>query len=298
MSLLPIVCPCLCLRGVRRRRRGARGRCGPVDREVSGYGCPWCRARKRSRSISCRRARSQGMLLMDARWPRRSGQRPRFGDGRGPYRVRRVGGPASAEARAWGGLLRAEMVVLGDRMAAARFVPTCRAIDLVREEPQSVSVPVALAPRPTAHRRRPRRRALRAPTAEAPRAPEPSRRRTRTAPAPVEFSAAPELRTIHFDFDRFEIRPGDAAILDPTPNGCAPIPRRSSDRSHCDERGTAEYNLALGERRPLDHDLFPRARLNGTRITITSYGLERPLLPSTRRGAGLGTAARPLVKPK
>ena len=97
-------------------------------------------------------------------------------------------------------------------------------------------------------------------------------------PAPSDFVAAPELRDVHFDFDRYAIRPDDAAILD---RNVGWLKANASDllliEGHCDERGTNEYNVALGERRA-------QATLNylvahgvaARRITIVSYGEERP----------------------
>ncbi|MGH7279766.1 MAG: OmpA family protein, partial [Candidatus Rokuibacteriota bacterium] len=69
-------------------------------------------------------------------------------------------------------------------------------------------------------------------------------------PAPREFSPIAELRDIYFAFDKYDIRPADARVLDTNaaflksnPNSLILI------EGHCDERGTNEYNLALGERR-------------------------------------------------
>jgi peptidoglycan-associated lipoprotein len=47
---------------------------------------------------------------------------------------------------------------------------------------------------------------------------------------------------------------------------------------HCDERGTAEYNLALGERRAKAAMSYLVAHgVEASRVTIVSYGKERPL---------------------
>ncbi len=98
-------------------------------------------------------------------------------------------------------------------------------------------------------------------------------------PAPKEFLSAPDLREIHFDFDRYNIRPGDAKILDENvkrmkahPNSLILI------EGHCDERGTGEYNLALGDRRAKATMNYLVAQgVQASRITIISYGEERPL---------------------
>lgn len=55
---------------------------------------------------------------------------------------------------------------------------------------------------------------------------------------------------------------------------------------HCDERGTSEYNLALGERRAKAAQQFlNQLGIADTRITIVSYGKERPLEPGHAEGA-------------
>jgi peptidoglycan-associated lipoprotein len=98
-------------------------------------------------------------------------------------------------------------------------------------------------------------------------------------PRPSEFAANPNLADIHFDFDKYDIRPQDAQILDANAAWLKANQRNLVlIEGHCDERGTAEYNLALGERRA-------RATMNylvaqgvaANRITTISYGKERPL---------------------
>ncbi len=100
-----------------------------------------------------------------------------------------------------------------------------------------------------------------------------------TPPPPKEFTAVEALREIHFDFDKYDIRPGDAAILD----GNADWMKAHPDSliliaGNCDERGTEQYNLALGERRAKAtmHYLVARG-VQADRITLVSYGKERPL---------------------
>jgi peptidoglycan-associated lipoprotein len=86
------------------------------------------------------------------------------------------------------------------------------------------------------------------------------------------------LKDIHFDFDRSDIRPGDAQILDANaawlksnPNNLVLI------EGHCDERGTPEYNLALGERRARAALSYLVSQgVQAGRITVISYGEERP----------------------
>jgi peptidoglycan-associated lipoprotein len=87
------------------------------------------------------------------------------------------------------------------------------------------------------------------------------------------------LKDIHFDFDKSDIRPGDAQILEA--NG-AWLKSNPSNlvliEGHCDERGTPEYNLALGERRARAAMTYLVAQgVQASRITVISYGEERPM---------------------
>ena len=103
------------------------------------------------------------------------------------------------------------------------------------------------------------------------------------APAPMvkpsEFAPSPNLKAIYFDFDKYDIRPGDAKTLDgdaawlkANPNNLVLI------EGHCDERGTNEYNLALGEKRAKAAMNYLVAQgVQASRITIISYGKERPV---------------------
>lgn len=84
---------------------------------------------------------------------------------------------------------------------------------------------------------------------------------------------------IHFDFDRSNIRAGDAAVLD----GKVPLLRanpalRIRIAGHCDERGSDEYNLALGNRRAASAKRYlVNQGIDESRIEIVSYGEERPM---------------------
>jgi peptidoglycan-associated lipoprotein len=116
-----------------------------------------------------------------------------------------------------------------------------------------------------------------APPAPAPAAPAPAPTPA-APPRPSEFMANPNLNPIHFDFDKYNIRPGDAKILDAN---AAWLKSNAGNlvliEGHCDERGTAEYNLALGERRAKSTMNYLVAQgVQASRITIISYGKERP----------------------
>jgi peptidoglycan-associated lipoprotein len=98
-------------------------------------------------------------------------------------------------------------------------------------------------------------------------------------PAPQQFEATSELRMIHFDFDKSDIRPDDAKILDANARWLSANPKQLVlIEGYCDERGTNEYNLALGERRARATMNYLVARgVQASRISTISYGEERPL---------------------
>ena len=76
-----------------------------------------------------------------------------------------------------------------------------------------------------------------------------------TPPPPPPPAAAPVkeklvLRGVHFDFDKSDIRPGDAAVLDEVAQSLKGAPGTSVDvNGYCDIKGTERYNQALSERR-------------------------------------------------
>jgi peptidoglycan-associated lipoprotein len=97
-------------------------------------------------------------------------------------------------------------------------------------------------------------------------------------PQPSEFVSTDNLKDIHFDFDRYDIRPEDARLLDAN---AAWLKSRPDDlvliEGHCDERGTIEYNLVLGERRAKAAvNYLVGQGVQARRITLISYGKERP----------------------
>ncbi len=87
------------------------------------------------------------------------------------------------------------------------------------------------------------------------------------------------LRTIYFDFDKYNLRDDARRILERN----AEILKSNPDvkiviAGHCDERGTNEYNLALGENRAkAARDYLIRLGVETSRITTLSYGEERPV---------------------
>jgi peptidoglycan-associated lipoprotein len=87
------------------------------------------------------------------------------------------------------------------------------------------------------------------------------------------------LKDIHFDFDRYDIRPGDTEILKENAALLMNYPKvKIQVEGHCDERGTSEYNLALGERRANAAKRYLLSLgISSDRISSISYGEEKPL---------------------
>ena len=97
-------------------------------------------------------------------------------------------------------------------------------------------------------------------------------------PAPSEFRATDNLKDVFFDFDKYDIRPTDAKMLDTNAAWLKSNDNLVLIEGHCDERGTNEYNLALGDRRAKASMNYLIAHgVRASRISIISYGEEHPL---------------------
>jgi len=90
------------------------------------------------------------------------------------------------------------------------------------------------------------------------------------------------LKDINFDFDKSNIRPGDGQIL----SGHAAFLLKNKNvkiviEGNCDERGTVEYNLALGDRRAIEAKKYlVKSGVDKKRIKTISYGKKNPLDPA------------------
>lgn len=90
-----------------------------------------------------------------------------------------------------------------------------------------------------------------------------------------------QLDAIYFDYNSYELRPDaiktlekSARILKQNPTAVISI------EGHCDERGTVEYNIALGERRAYSvKKYFVEYGLNPDNLVTISYGKEKPIDP-------------------
>ncbi len=92
---------------------------------------------------------------------------------------------------------------------------------------------------------------------------------------------------IHFEYDRDDIRPGDAAVLDQKAAIMLANPAlRIRIAGHADERGSDEYNLVLGMRRATSAKRYLEAKgIDGSRIEVISFGEERPVNPASNESA-------------
>jgi len=96
-----------------------------------------------------------------------------------------------------------------------------------------------------------------------------------------EMMEAPNLADIHFDFDKYGLRPGDEKILTAHAKWLMNNTQYAVKiEGNCDERGTDEYNMALGQRRAdTAKEFLIDMGVSKDRISTVSYGKERPLDP-------------------
>jgi peptidoglycan-associated lipoprotein len=182
-------------------------------------------------------------------------------------------------AHRWGSALSvAPLLVLSLFLAGCPKRPATMAASApapgVATPPPAPSAPVAPPPAPEST----------PPAAAAPpAAPAPTPQLAQPA-APVlprvsEFTANANLKDVYFDFDKYDIRPDSAKILDANATWLKANPGNLVlIEGHCDERGTAEYNLALGERRAKSTmNYLVGQGVAASRVTVISYGKERPV---------------------
>lgn len=117
-----------------------------------------------------------------------------------------------------------------------------------------------------------------------------------TTPEPVEETPPPppkpklqetRFQTVYFDFDKYNLRSDAKAALDAN----FQLLTEFADvivkiEGHCDERGTIEYNLSLGEKRArAAMDYLTGLGISANRISVISYGKERPVDPGHNEAA-------------
>jgi peptidoglycan-associated lipoprotein len=89
---------------------------------------------------------------------------------------------------------------------------------------------------------------------------------------------AVSLQDVYFDYDRFVIRDDGKSVLEANAASLkADGNRKILIEGHCDERGTSDYNLVLGERRARAAKQYLQdLGVDGSRMQITSLGKEKP----------------------
>jgi peptidoglycan-associated lipoprotein len=113
------------------------------------------------------------------------------------------------------------------------------------------------------------------------------------APAPPPQPAQPtmtpaemlarQVQDIHFDYDKSDIKPEEQSILQADATALKTILGMDASFSvtiegHCDERGSAEYNIGLGDRRAAAvRDALVGMGIPGDKLKTVSYGKERPI---------------------
>lgn len=112
-------------------------------------------------------------------------------------------------------------------------------------------------------------------------APAPVTKMEQTAPESTTASSCLETATVHFDFDKYEIKAADRDLLTEL---AACLRTNLSAKiilaGNTDERGTVEYNLALGERRAkAAYDYLQNSGIDASRMSTISYGKEKPVDP-------------------
>ena len=110
----------------------------------------------------------------------------------------------------------------------------------------------------------------------------PSPQPPQSGPVPgseADFLASVISDTVHFDTDKYGIDGESEGILRSQAQWLARYPGKAiTIEGHCDERGTREYNLALGERRAnAAKNYLIGLGVDASRINTISYGKERPV---------------------
>jgi len=97
--------------------------------------------------------------------------------------------------------------------------------------------------------------------------------------APLETGEQGPLKDIHFPFDSYELDDQSRTILRENGNWLKDNPKAKVElEGHCDERGTVEFNLALGAKRArAAKDYLVALGIASDRLATISYGEELPL---------------------
>ena len=92
------------------------------------------------------------------------------------------------------------------------------------------------------------------------------------------FQSSSDLKDIHFKFDQYDLDNKSRAILERNADYLKHNPSLQIEvQGHCDERGTNNYNIALGERRAHSTKTYLVSQgVNSKRVRVISFGEEKP----------------------
>lgn len=97
-----------------------------------------------------------------------------------------------------------------------------------------------------------------------------------------DFVTIPELKTVYFNFDKYDLLPEAQTIL----QNNVEFLKKNPDlkilvEGHCCECGTVEYNLGLGDKRAKAvRDYYIQLGISSGRVATISYGEEKPIYPN------------------
>jgi peptidoglycan-associated lipoprotein len=95
-----------------------------------------------------------------------------------------------------------------------------------------------------------------------------------------------QLRPVFFDYDKSDIRSDQMEVLQRDAQILRQISNKVQIQGHCDERGTEEYNLALGDRRArMVREYLTSLGIEGEKLDAISYGESRPFAKEHNEGA-------------
>jgi peptidoglycan-associated lipoprotein len=125
-------------------------------------------------------------------------------------------------------------------------------------------------------------------TAPTPPRPAPIVRAPAPAPSPVAFEEPKnkEAGAVYFDFDSAVLRDDARPVLQTVAESVRERPAKVQIQGNCDELGTVEYNLALGDQRArAAKEYLVHMGVPADRIATISYGAQKPKYPGHDDGA-------------
>jgi peptidoglycan-associated lipoprotein len=94
------------------------------------------------------------------------------------------------------------------------------------------------------------------------------------------------VKTVYFNYDRFDIRPDQIPGLEKSAKFIKKQSRTILIEGHCDERGTIEYNMSLGQKRAEAVKAFLVSQgVDEAKLTTISRGKEMPAMPGDNEAA-------------